>query len=273
MTSFGYKRSARSALGQGARIRFLKTGLAKAEARQRRRSARMRNLPMRQQVSKMNYVDGYFDVVALHQLSNVADDTWADCELNPRQVTAVYGCMPVPRVGTGFADRNDRKIFMKNIKIRGRIKYPATDTLTAASQIATVRLLIVKDTQTNGVALSAENVIGVGNGSDGNATVSGDGAALSMYTSPGGWSRYKVFKDVTFKPPILTSIHDGTDAGLCEVSIPFKFNIKANCYVNFSGTTGAVDSVIDNSFHMIGACSGSVAPLLTYYVRTSFLDA
>jgi len=266
------KRQARAKLGQGARIRFLETGLRKAEARQRRRVSARRNFPQRN-VSKMNYVDGYLDTVAIHQLSNLADDTWADCELNPQQVTAVYGCMPVPRVGTGFADRNDRKIFLKTIKIRGRIKYPAVDALTAATTYGNVRIIIVKDTQTNGVALSAENVIGPGNGSDGMATVSGNGGAMCFYTAPGGWSRYKIMKDVTFKTPITTSLHDGTDGAVNEINVPFKFNIKANCYVNFSGTTGAVDSIIDNSFHLLAGCTGSTAPQLAYYVRTSFLDA
>ena len=38
--------------------------------------------------TEIKYVDGYLDTTVVHALSN-NDDTWADCELNPRQQTAV----------------------------------------------------------------------------------------------------------------------------------------------------------------------------------------
>ena len=64
------------------------------------------------------YVDGYLDTTSLVQLET-NDQTWAGCELNPRQQTAVYGCLPVPRQGDNYSDRDGRKIYVKNIKIHG----------------------------------------------------------------------------------------------------------------------------------------------------------
>lgn len=272
MTSFGYKRSARSALGQGARMRYLKTGLAKAEARARRRESRKRQ--GYKTPSRMNYVDGYLDVVVLHELSAAADDTWADCELDPRQNSAVYGCMPVPKVGTGAFDRNDRKIFLKNIKIRGTVLFNGENTLTTSGGNGYVRLVIVKDMRTNGLQLNAEDVLSGAPGSDGNTCTSGDGGAISFYTNPNGWNRYKVIKDIIIRQPAQPAFFDGTDGAINNMHVPFKINIKANCMVNFSGVTGAVASIIDNSFHMIGAkFSDSGSASISYYVRTSFIDA
>lgn len=225
--------------------------------------------------SKTNYVDGYYDDTLLHELSAAGDDTWADCETNPRQQTAIYGCLPVPRVGTGFADRDDRKIFIKNIKIRGQIRWRGVNGLTSSGGQGLVRLIIVKDLRTNGVTLNAEDVIGAGQGSDGQAVLSGDGGAINFFTKPEGWSRYKIMKDVTFRPPPQPVFFDGTDGAQQLLATPFKFMIKANCYVNFSGNTGAIASIIDNSFHMLAAKADDTAgdASLSYTARTTFIDS
>lgn len=255
----GRKRPAKRIRGY-TKIRAMNTKAAQARARG---------------LSRLNYVDGYIDLTNVHQLDENADDTWADCELNPRQVTAVYGCLPIPRVGTGFADRNDRVIFMKNIKIRGFVRFPQLDTETSSHNMHMVRILIVKDTRTNGIEAQAEDVLGPGNGSDGQAVVSGDGGAVNFLTRPSGWGRYKVLRDFILRAPPQPNFHDGTDGAQNGMLVPFKINIKANCYVNFSGTTGAIGSVIDNSFHFFAAQSGDTGGdiAISYTARTSFLDA
>lgn len=219
------------------------------------------------------YVDGFYNVAALHELSDTADDTWADCETNPRQTTAVYGCMPVPRQGTNYADRDGRKIYMKNLHIKGQILWDRVDSTTTPVQVGAVRIVIVKDTKTDGTALSAENVIGPGLGSDGMATTSGDGCALQMPTNPDGWGRYKILYDKTFRPPVQSSWGDNTNAGNVNgFWIPFKISLPINCEVNFSASTGAVGSIVDNSIHMIAAAqSGGTNPTMTYYARQSFV--
>ena len=42
---------------------------------------------------EVKYVDGYLDNTGVAEIST-NDDDWAGCELNPRQQTAVYGCLP-----------------------------------------------------------------------------------------------------------------------------------------------------------------------------------
>lgn len=220
-----------------------------------------------------SYVDGYLDGTNIHALSITADDTWADCELNPRQATAVYGCLPIPRQGTNYADRKGRRIFIKNIRIAGRIDWSAVTDAPNTTQLSMVRILVVKDTRTNGVPLSAENVLGPGLGSDGLATTSGDGVALQFLTNPDGWGRYKIMSDRTYRAPPQPVAGTGANsvADSSRMSTSFKLNIKANCQVDFSATTGAIGSVVDNSFHVIAACLDSnTEPVLSYYARTSF---
>lgn len=94
----------------------------------RKRSAPTTKGPAKKKAKKMNvrtgmlaphgeikYVDGYLDNLTLQALS-ANDATWASCEANPRQQTAVYGCLPVPRQGTNYADRDGRKIFVKKLR-------------------------------------------------------------------------------------------------------------------------------------------------------------
>jgi hypothetical protein len=223
---------------------------------------------------KLKYVDGYLDVAAIHELSDTADDTWADCEKNPRQQTAVYGCLPIPAQGDGYNNRDDRKIKIMKIKIRGYIEFAEESGLTQANINKFVRIVVCKDTRTGGTSAQAENVIGAGKGSDDQATFSGDGGAINFFTNPDGWGRYEVIKDFIVQRPTSTTFNDGTDGNQTGVQVPFKITIKPECVVNFSGTTGAIGSVIDNSFHLFVAASSDrqAAPNISYYARTSFVD-
>ena len=63
--------------------------------------------------AEKKYVDGYLDSTNIVEVDD-NDATWAGCELNPRQQTAVYGCLPVPRQGTNYADRDGRRIMIKS---------------------------------------------------------------------------------------------------------------------------------------------------------------
>lgn len=218
------------------------------------------------------YVDGYFDVTDIAEFSSSADSTWAATEMNPRQATAAYGCMPLPRQGTNYADRDGRKIFLTTLRIKGYIRWEPQDSIAIVQDAKPVRVIIVKDTKTNGAALDGENVIGAGLGSDGLNTLSGNGGTINMLSNPDGWSRYKIVYDRTFKGPARGAWGDNTNAGnILGRTIPFKIKIKCNCYVNFSGTTGAVGSVVDNSYHMlVGTTTSNSNKQMCYYARQGF---
>ena len=214
------------------------------------------------------YVDGYLDYTAIHEIGH--DETWADCELNPRQQTAVYGCLPMPRQGDNYSDRDGRKIYVKHIFIKGVINVSQANTVTQATNNPIFRIIVVKDTRTNGTSLSAENVMGPGLGSDGQATLTSD-SGVQAFSSPDGWGRYEIVKDRTFKAVNNQAFNDGTDGAVNGYAIPFRMKVKCNCYVNFCDTPGAIASVIDNSWHVIGAVGNGLNPNISYQARTAFV--
>lgn len=222
--------------------------------------------------TETKYVDGFLNIAVIHPLSGAADDTWADTELNPQQTTAIYGCLPIPRQGNNYSDRQGRKIYQKKITIRGHINWPVVDSSAVPTNQGFVRICIIKDKRTNSVTLSGENVIGPGIGSDGLATTSGDGSAINLLSNPDGWNRYQIMEDKTFRSPAKPAWGDNTNAGNSNsMDTPFKFTINCNCYVNFDATTGAIGSVIDNSFHLLAAETDNTGDVqITYYSRTSF---
>lgn len=265
----------------GQRGRAARIAYQKAAARRRRAAARRRQLgnlrpgPATRIVAvKTKYVDGYLDIVAIHELSGSADDTWADCELNPSDNSGVYGCMPMPSVGDGDGYRDDRRIYVKKIKIRGYIRWEGEDAVTSQSGNQHVRLVFCCDEQSGGTQIQAETVLSGARGQDGNVCVSGTGGAINFMTTPGSWGKARILKDITFKCPPQPAFQDGTDGTINQMTTPFKLTIPINKYVNFSGNTGQIASIIDNSYHLFGAKAGSTGTAsLSYYVRTVYIDA
>lgn len=217
-------------------------------------------------------MDGYLDNTAVQELTS-NDQTWAGCELNPRQQTAVYGCLPIPKEGTGYSERDGRKIFVKNIKIRGNVFFANEAAVTAAKTRGFVRIVIVKDTRCNGVEMNAEDALGPRTGSDGNASLLADASVMAL-TNPNGWGRFRILKNKLIRCPQTPAFNDGTDGNIQGYIVPFSITVKVNCEVNFDASTGAVGSVVDNAFHMLAACSTTTmatVPQISYLARTAFI--
>ena len=241
------------------------------------RPKRTRSVPKSKKVSyggkigETKYVDAFKNNAAITVMSSAADGNWASTEFNPNNSGGALGCLPVPSQGNGYSNRDGRKFFMKNIRINGLITWPSI-TAGATLGVGPVRIIIVKDTRTNQVSLSGEDVIGGGLGSNDVATLSGDGNGLCLPTNPKGWGRYRIMYDRTFEPPLASAA--GVTAALHQqnIKLPFSINIKANCEVNMDDVDGTIANVVDNSFHMLCACQDSSADALVgYYARTSFV--
>lgn len=223
---------------------------------------------------EIKYVDAVRPITPIHPLADTANDTWADTELNPLNNSGIIGCLPVPAQGDSFAQRDGRKIYMKDIKLKGLIRWNGANNSAVITTQPVVRVVIVKDTKTNGVTLSGEDVIGAGQGSDGATINSGSANAINFMTNPSGWSRYKIVYDKSFRCPNgVTSSGDATSQDVNGTQMPWKAKIKCNHDVNFDGTTGVIGAVIDNSYHVLVASqqvSGS-NPSMSYVARTSFI--
>lgn len=263
----GYGRKGRSRTYSAARTRSYYKQYMKPKTTSKTVVVRVPTAPRVSGETK--YVDAYKDLSTINALVN-NDDDWAATEINPgNQTDGAIGCLPIPRQGDGLADRDGRKIFVKWITIKGIIK--VANGASAVGDYGSVRLVVIKDMQTNGVSMDAENALGPGVGADGNATLLADCATYAM-TAPQGWGRYKILKDKVIR---LTIPQDYYNAGVYRDgwTVPFKLKVKPNCYVNFSAAPGAIASVIDNSFHLCAASDSYGTPVvqMSYVARTAFV--
>lgn len=223
---------------------------------------------VRRNKAEIKYVDGVLASTALTSLA-ATDATWAGCELNPSQSTTTYGCLPVPRQGSNYADRDGKKIRIQKIRISGTLEM-STQAITGGIKIPYARIVIAQDMRTNGTQLQAETVMGPGLGSDGNA-VTTKSAAINALSNPNEWGRYKILFSKYYRFQNNTTYYTGAANVRHGGNIPFKITIKPDIEVNFSSSTGAVGSVLDNSFHVFAAVS-EAAPVVycSYTARTSF---
>lgn len=142
--------------------------------------------------------------------------------------------------GTGESERIGRKVSNNSIHIRGQL---AISPATPQSRL--VRILVVKDSQTNGAPLSPTDVI------------ASSGTAFAIH----GWrnletvSRFNVLVDKTFalNPDIS---FDGTATSTNSMVLPIKFNLKCSGTTLYDDTTANISNITDNSYHVLTCASG-----------------
>lgn len=187
---------------------------------------------------------------------------WAGGEADPSTLNTLFA----PSLGTDFNNRVGRKVQVLSLKIRGRIIIAPQADQTAADTVATCRIIVVHDQQTNATQLNAEDVILSGAGSE----------ALSMYQNPAFFGRFRVLKDKRYVLQNPNMTYDGTNIEQAGLSKLFQFTIKFRkpVIVHYNSTNGGtIADVVDNSFHIIaGAAATALAPILAYKVRTTFID-
>lgn len=222
---------------------------------------------------EIKYVDGWNNGENLKQMIISDSESWAGTEVNIFDASAsdLYGCLPVPATGDDYWSRDGRRIFLKTIRISGSLIWPE-NVYTDHTRNPFVRLILIKDKRTNGATLVPENVIGVGTTAGGFVPKTKH-SAINLLSNPAGWGRYEILYDEYFVPQFRNSFWDGTNARKNAYAIPFKINVKPNCYVNFSGSAGEVKDVIDNSFHLLAASSrvSNAFVLISLQARTSFV--
>ncbi len=193
-----------------------------------------------------------------------ASSDWTGTEKDP----ATTNCLFAPAPGTGINQRVGRQVTIKKVKIRGIIRVPAQINQTAPDDAAIVRLMLVKDMQTNGAQMQGEELMSTPAANALN-TVLG-------FQSTANFGRFSVIKDkfVPIQDPNVA--YDGTNMEQQGITRHFKMNYKpyGGLKVRFNATGGStVADIVDNSLHMIAQCSSAaLVPDLSYNCRVTYAD-
>lgn len=189
--------------------------------------------------------------------------------------------------GSGVSTRNGRGIIIKSLYIRGICYIPGKDDLNETCEtIRKFTLCIVRDRKTNGTQVSSTSVFTNPNGSQQLMTPLRNIYQARNYDVL--WSRtyairvehYNRVVEWTNADPansVVTKAHVGNYGIRKEFKVFLKMNIPQT-YVDAGAN---IDSVADNSLHLMGWQHGSdagagyqsnVNPSFYYTVRFRFLD-
>jgi len=165
--------------------------------------------------------------------------------------------------GDGPTQRDGRRVILQKITVHGRIGFINVNVSQPGS--AVIRFMLVLDTQTNGQQLNAEDVLEV-------PTTAIEPLAMHNLS----WSqRFRVLWDRTwsFEPRGLAFIN-AVNQYTTNSKRNFSFTKKLNLVVNYSGTTGVIGSVTDNSLHVVCFLDDGASGVgsVSYVARVRFTD-
>lgn len=182
------------------------------------------------------------------------------------------GCLSAPAQGDGAQQREGKKIVIKSILVQGAV------TLTGQSGIAalnpevfpTVYLALVQDSQTNAQTINSEDVF---------ANIAGVGQNAPMpFRNMSNTSRFKVLATKVITPRQFFSLASNdaqvTTVSTAGVTVPYKLSANMKMPVNFTTTStlANVNTVTDNSIHMVAYCSSvSMGPTVAGGCRIRFV--
>lgn len=230
----------------------------------------------------------YFDTYKTTTAVGVVTTTWpAGTMLDPTTTVnlgaaavATPLCLFAPTVGSGLNQRIGRSVLVRKLKIHGQITAAASGTNLASWEPylpQKVRLIVVQDQQTNAAQMTAAQLMNDAGAAD---------TTINSYQNPNNFGRFRVLKDkdILVQDPNFSVEYNPDDEpqtgyartnGLIrnfKISINFKVPIK----VQFNATNGGtVADIVDNSFHVIAACTGvatNSAPSISYYARIAYKE-
>lgn len=161
--------------------------------------------------------------------------------------------------GDAESERNGRKITVRNIYVKGTLKLNAATAATSTSTV--IGLMIVVDTQTNGAAFAATDLL--------------EADEWVSYRNLANQTRFKVLwkKDISLSSSGATAT--GAAYAFGENIRAFKKGIKCNIPIEYdnSATTGAVATQRVNSIHFVAHSTKNNLVTLDGTARIRFTDA
>jgi len=207
----------------------------------------------------------YFDTERANtNIASVFSSNWSTSACDPATINTLFA----PTPGTGYNNREGRKCWVKALKIRGFIRWGNAANLTAGETGDLARIILVQDKQTNGTQLTGDLVIESG-------TASTD-PVISDFQNPNNFGRFKVLSDKVYRRPPLPIAYDGTNMEASGATTPFKIfkKFRRPVMVHFNEkTTGHVDDIVDNSWHILAAdWAGDQANAVYYKCRVVYCE-
>ncbi len=157
-------------------------------------------------------------------------------------------------------ERQGRMCYFTSLEIRGWVLFAATAGGSAPSVPGYVRILVVKDTQTNKAQFNAEDVL-----AEPDATVGSEALRNLEHLQ-----RFRILKDFTVKQSIYSGVGTAADSDWTGQQVPWKCNLKLKLKTLYTGTAGTVANILDNSIHVMAIHQGSTSPTMAYQARVRF---
>ncbi len=183
--------------------------------------------------------------------------TWAPME--DATIKSVSGVA----IGDGESDRDGRKYNIHSIHIRCRVSVQNVESDTTPLGDLVGRICLVWDTQTNGAQLIATDVMDGGQTDD-----------TLAFRNMQHTKRFRVLWDKSWKI-VRNQTNEGginlfASGNITTVIMKYNKSFKKPIPVICQGTTNTIDSMSDNSLHIIGNANSSTA-LLNMQIRIRYM--
>lgn len=190
---------------------------------------------------------------------------WTGADIVPTTLNTLF----CPSEGSDIDNRIGRKVSVYKISLRGVIQTAALpDQVDVVANPAT-RIVLYMDMQTNGTGTNSGSLMA--------PTGANTGLAFTAFQNIANFGRFRVLRDVIFRPRDVSTGEDGTGTtSQIAADIPFKMTVrfKKPIVVRFNGTNaGTIGDIVDNSFMIAAIKSGAgFVSTITYTCRTYFKD-
>lgn len=164
--------------------------------------------------------------------------------------------------GTTESTHLGRTMYMTSFHMKGDFFLPTVEADVDITNDATVRYVIVMDTDTKGTEVSATDVMDAGQTDD-----------VHAFRNLQHTSRLKVLTDKTFTMRPFVVAQGAVDLfanGARRRHFQYNITFKKPVRVLFSGTTAVVASIVDNSLHFCAISNSTYS--VEYQCRLRFKD-
>jgi len=180
----------------------------------------------------------YFDVAVGFPVPATID--WASTE--------VGADMPQIPIGDDITSRQGRKVLLSRVDFRGTVMTAALTGQNALQGPNTVRVILVRNMQPNGVSMNGEDVMGLNGGAAANTSV-----AIHLRQSTVSFGRAKIVDSTYINLDVTAAVNNAGAATVSAASVERSFSMnyrpKKPIPIQYAGSSTAIPNT--NSFNIL----------------------